>query len=93
MNDEKRDELEAEEKEKLVAENAELRESAESFGALMNGSVRRGKLNDGSVCPRCNRPQHVVRTPPTPRGDDLHCRYCGHSRGSQATVGNRAEKE
>lgn len=96
MNEDKPDQLQAcEEKvEELAAENAELRESAETFGALaerLNQAKQAEAAAMAIVCPRCSRPQHVVRTPPTFRGDDLHCGYCGHSWRSHATVDGQAE--
>ena len=66
----------------LKAENAELRESAESFGALAErlNLANRAMAGAESVrCPRCEREQYVHVTPPTPRGYDLHCAYRGNS--------------
>ena len=96
MNEDKHDELqECEQKvEELVAENAELRESAESFGALaerLNQARQAEAAAAAIVCPRCNKPQYVVRTAPTVRGDDLHCGYCGYSWGAPMSVDHRAE--
>ena len=96
VDQDKPEELQAcEEKvEELAAENAELRESAESFGALAE-RLNQARLAEPAAaavaCPRCGKPQHVTRTAPTLRGHDLHCEYCGHSWGSQATADNRAE--
>jgi hypothetical protein len=75
--------------EELVEENAELRESAESFGALAErlNQARQAEAT-AVVCPRCSRSQHVVQTVPTVRGHHLHCEYCGHSWGSQAAGGH-----
>jgi len=80
--------------EELAAENAELRQSAESFGALaerLNQARQAAEAAPALVCPRCSRPQHVIRIAPTPRGNDLHCDYCGHSWPSQSTVDHSAE--
>lgn len=90
VDEEKQDPLQACEQkvEQLVEENAELRESAESFGALAERLSQQARQTGATalVCPRCSRSQHVVRIAPTARGH-LHCEYCGYSWGSQATVG------
>ena len=95
MSEDKQDPLQdCEQKvQELAEENAELRESAESFGALAErlNQARQAEAGPAIVCPRCNRPQHVVRTAPTPRGHDLHCDYCGHSWLSEAKVDDRAD--
>lgn len=95
MTDEKPDPLKAcEEKvEELAAENAELRESAESFGALaerLNQARKAEATSTRLVCPRCNRPEHVISTAPTLREGTLHCNYCGHTWKSPSTVGTHA---
>jgi transposase-like protein len=66
----------------LREENAELRESAESFGALAERLNRANRAQSGGSsvpCPRCGRERHVEVTPPTARGGDLHCTYCGNT--------------
>ena len=66
----------------LKEENAELRESAESFGALAErlNRAKRAQVEGAAVpCPRCGRERYVEVTPPTGRGDDLHCKYCGNT--------------
>ena len=57
VNDEKQDQLQACEQkvEQLVEENAELRESAESFGALAERLNEARQAEAAVVCPRCNR--------------------------------------
>ena len=65
----------------LKEENAELRESSERFGALAERLNRANRaLADGASvpCPRCERDGYVEVTPPTQRGADLHCTYCGN---------------
>jgi len=70
----------------LKEENAELRQSAESFGELaerLNQQNRALEKSMSVACPRCGRGMYVRPTPPTPRGD-LHCTYCGNSWRSEA---------
>jgi hypothetical protein len=66
----------------LKVENEELRESAESFGALAE-RLNQANRADGNAapirCPRCGTAEHVQRTAQVVRGNDLHCAYCGNS--------------
>jgi hypothetical protein len=84
VSDQTKDPLEACEQvvEELKAENADLRESAESFGALAERLNLEKRSGTGSVpvtCPRCGSDLHVQPTGLTSRGNDLHCNYCGNS--------------
>ena len=66
----------------LKEENAELRESAQSFGALAErlNRANRAQAEGASVpCPRCGRERYVEVAPPTGPGDHLHCTYCGNT--------------
>jgi DNA repair exonuclease SbcCD ATPase subunit len=68
--------------EELKVENAELREAAESFGALAErlNQARRSEADVASErCPRCAANQHVQAIEPTAFGYDRHCNYCGNS--------------
>ena len=78
--------------EALKVENGELRESAESFGALaerLNQANRAGTRHP-IICPRCGTGEHVQRAAPIVRGNDLHCAYCGNSWRSETADGDRA---
>ena len=84
MNDDTGDPLtECEETVKeLKAENEELRESAESFGALAErlNLANRAQAEGPSIpCPRCGRARYVEPAPATHRGDQMHCAYCGNT--------------
>jgi hypothetical protein len=65
----------------LKAENAQLRESAESFGALadrLNEANRAQSQRLAMPCPGCGVEGYVEVTAPTTRGHDVHCTYCGN---------------
>ena len=95
MVDDKDDALEhcQETVEALRVENEELRESAESFGALAE-RLNQANRSDGNaaliMCPRCGTGEHVQRTAPIVRGNDLHCAYCGNSWRSATAGGDNA---
>ena len=68
--------------EELKVENAELRESAESFGALAErlNQVRRSEADVvRERCPRCAANQSVQPIEPTAFGYDRHCNDCGNT--------------
>ena len=79
--------------EALTVENGELRESAETFGALAErlNQVNRAHENAAPlVCPRCGKAEHVQRTAAIVRGNDLHCGYCANSWRSKTADGDHA---
>jgi hypothetical protein len=68
--------------EELKAENADLRASAESFGALaerLNQARRTEPDSASETCPQCGGVRHVRSIEPTVTTYDRHCHYCGNS--------------
>ena len=75
--------------EQLKEQNAELRQSSESFGELaerLNQQNRAlGAPSAPIECPRCRRALAVEGTPPTPPSE-LHCTYCGNTWRSETGI-------